>query len=370
MNTQLLSNLLNEDVARTVIIQLGGKGKEGLGKFIIDSLPLVTFENVLAWKMLLDYVGSNDRIRKGISEFISTFPSMNIPVLLLFCRECDPNTLEELFFESARRNIPDYIVLLLEYLSELGVTYTWNQLFRDLHDKGENDSIKNIMLASGHSYDVFLNEFDETLNGNKEFVDLIFSTFNLSELPHEELRKLGNNAVSSEIRERATQAHNETFTLDLEDEEIPDPFDPEFGVEYNEALHTSYFECNDIESRQCYSIATLSERRKSCRIPVEEDELEMEADIIAKYGPLNSMINGGCEKYGGCRMYSCECVNKKWYRKKCESCDEDIPTMYEAVRIPLINGGWRGCFCSEDCFTGIHKKKDQKRWIKILSLNE
>lgn len=370
MDSRLLTNLLDINVARTVILQLGGRGKEALGKFVVDSLPSVTFDNVVAWKAILDYSGSTVMIRKGISEFISTFPSINIPVLLVFCRECDPNTLEEIFFESARRNIPDYIVLLLEYLNELGVTHTWNQLFRDLHNKGEDESIKNIMLASGHPYEVFLNEFDETLNGNKEFIDLIFSAFNLSELSHRELRELGNNAVSSDIRDRAVQIHNDTFTLDLQDDEIPDPFDGEFDVEYNEALHTSYFECNDAEARQCFSIATLAERRKSYHIPVDDEELDMEADIVAKYGPLNSMIEGGCTKYGGCRMYSCKCIKENWYKNKCQSCENEIPTMYEAIRIPIITGGWRGCFCSEDCFVGITKKKDQRRWLKILSVNE
>ena len=366
MEDFLLTNLLDINTVRIIIPQLKGRGLSGLSQFLVKSLHLLTEENLQAWKTILEYVGSSEDLRREINNYLFTFPSISITVILALFRETNPNKLEELFFESARRNVADYIVILLEYLRELGVTYTWGKLFRDLDIKDEHDSIKNIMLATAHSYEIFLAEFDEMLNGNKVFIDLIFEAFNLKNLPHEELRVLANTAASSDIRKEASREHNESFSLDLEDEEIPDPFD----VKFNEAVHMSYFNCTLDEAKRLFSTCSLEERRKSQYREVDDEELDMEADIDVKYGPLNSMIKGGCKKYGGCRMYSCACVEESWYKNKCIACKEDIPTIYEAIRIPIESGGWRGCYCSHECFTGTSKKKDQKRWIKILSSNE
>jgi hypothetical protein len=82
-------------------------------------------------------------------------------------------------------------------------------------------------------------------------------------------------------------------------------------------------------------------------------------------GPANAQANGTyfdkshrCNKYGGCRMLTCVCSEESndqeqtmcmeldWFTGACDRCFRIIPSRSHAIREPLIEGGWRGCYCS------------------------
>lgn len=83
--------------------------------------------------------------------------------------------------------------------------------------------------------------------------------------------------------------------------------------------------------------------------------------LFQRYGPCNTMPGeDNCKKYGGCRMLLCSdfeeredvfLINDKicWFTGICKRCDNKIPRKHHAVRNPLLNGGWKDCYCSFEC---------------------
>jgi hypothetical protein len=88
-------------------------------------------------------------------------------------------------------------------------------------------------------------------------------------------------------------------------------------------------------------------------------------DLNRWYGPSNPMLFGiniydsvhfNCLQYGGCRMFLCNHDSKDengnikdWFNGNCDMCMNKIEKYYQAVRRPLLTGGWSGCFCCFDC---------------------
>ena len=94
-------------------------------------------------------------------------------------------------------------------------------------------------------------------------------------------------------------------------------------------------------------------------------------------GPSNPITNGDftqtthiCYKYGGCRMFYCNCFEAEifgpdnddsqepyypnipqWFTGKCQHCKREIEKRCYAIRRPLPQGGWRGTYCSWNCLT-------------------
>jgi hypothetical protein len=94
-------------------------------------------------------------------------------------------------------------------------------------------------------------------------------------------------------------------------------------------------------------------------------------------GPVNNLYNQSldandyiCTKYGGCRMFTCICFdtidpyddsitqNYEWFLGYCQQCLNRIQNKFWAVRKPLVDGGWIGCFCSWDCVRESIDKPD------------
>lgn len=86
------------------------------------------------------------------------------------------------------------------------------------------------------------------------------------------------------------------------------------------------------------------------------------------FGPSNSFKKRNCvsdpEKEGPCRMLECRCIKKDvyeteddgvdWFTGRCEQCLYKIRDRSHAIRMPLVDGGWDGCFCGFKCLeTGI-----------------
>lgn len=108
-------------------------------------------------------------------------------------------------------------------------------------------------------------------------------------------------------------------------------------------------------------------------------------EIFRRFGPVNSIysltedydFNHQCNRYGGCRMFLCTEFEDKneegfeldvmsayptlaadWYSGKCDNCTFNIVDRKSAVRQPLLNGGWKGCFCSVKCIRECSKNDD------------
>jgi len=147
-----------------------------------------------------------------------------------------------------------------------------------------------------------------------------------------------------------------------------------------------------------YRISTLGEKMKilgpEYHRMVTKKEITQDLEYFKLYGPLNA-YNGYpheereaddiCSKYGGCRMLLCndfdnyddneidlynrdldelatlalidqsnsldsdEIEKKDWFIGICMECHEKIEKKHYALRMPQLDGGWKGCYCSFEC---------------------
>lgn len=47
-----------------------------------------------------------------------------------------------------------------------------------------------------------------------------------------------------------------------------------------------------------------------------------------------------------------------WFVGYCQRCATRINNRYYAVRIPVVSGGWTGCFCSIPCMRQFYLERD------------
>ncbi len=96
-------------------------------------------------------------------------------------------------------------------------------------------------------------------------------------------------------------------------------------------------------------------------------KLDQNLDLSRILGPVNATVDSDlasdhiCCRYGGCRMFTCIEFEKidpeddsvdetvTWFTGNCQYCLNKLPNPYWAVRKPLPNGGWKGCYCSPQC---------------------
>lgn len=130
-----------------------------------------------------------------------------------------------------------------------------------------------------------------------------------------------------------------------------------------------------------YAMSTIDEKREL----LGDDTIPsgFNDDIIFReYGPVNCIYKHDylpsdheCKKWGGCRMFLCnefemtsddlmaeESQEVDWFTGACEHCEITIPYRHYALREPLKNGGWRGCYC-ELCLS--NKLKDNFLFIRM-----
>lgn len=121
---------------------------------------------------------------------------------------------------------------------------------------------------------------------------------------------------------------------------------------------------------QLLSTAPLDDRLELLRpIFTTEHQVDLKDDkiIFRILGPVNAVIDANltseaiCSKYGGDRMFTCnefevidveddsEDFNVDWFTGNCQQCNLKIDNRYWAVRRPLAEGGWKGCYCSWKC---------------------
>jgi hypothetical protein len=98
--------------------------------------------------------------------------------------------------------------------------------------------------------------------------------------------------------------------------------------------------------------------------------------------PSSEPLDGSsiCQSFGGCRMMLCVCYDKlidgdvvddnpDWFSGHCLECGLSIRSRSHAVRIPMIEGGWIGCFCTFKCAKrnieqspGCYTKETRKKY--------
>jgi hypothetical protein len=115
------------------------------------------------------------------------------------------------------------------------------------------------------------------------------------------------------------------------------------------------------------------------------EQLEDNESLYHILGPMNQTNCNTpiCKKYGGCRMFYCDCFEfhlldpnqetkqenfsqcPRWFKGKCDKCCRDIPKRCYAVRRPLGDGGWLGTYCSWNCIH-LSGKSDDEELIKKI----
>jgi hypothetical protein len=138
---------------------------------------------------------------------------------------------------------------------------------------------------------------------------------------------------------------------------------------------------------------SLSTEELSYILSMERSNLVDDYDQIE--GPENNMVFDGIVKpclgrpsyrrKEGCRMLTCICVAEdtddeedsellkmSWFTSKCEKCNVLIEHFSHALRLPLNNGGWVGCFCSENCAVEIANKeiKNVQGMVEYTKFNQ
>jgi len=94
-------------------------------------------------------------------------------------------------------------------------------------------------------------------------------------------------------------------------------------------------------------------------------QIEIDIQRNRVWGPPNAIKEVNCPTGGGamgpCRMLSCNCRNDDeeeesdlddstaWFTKSCDNCLIHIPNLCYAIRFPVTDGGWIGCYCSFKC---------------------
>lgn len=107
-----------------------------------------------------------------------------------------------------------------------------------------------------------------------------------------------------------------------------------------------------------------------------EEKTNNDSDVTGRperlWGPVNAMLGRGCSVNDGpCRMLTCLCRDldqacdeeltpreagdgtdldpEQWFTGRCDECQRSLLDISYAIRFPVTNGGWVGCFCSWSC---------------------
>ena len=118
---------------------------------------------------------------------------------------------------------------------------------------------------------------------------------------------------------------------------------------------------------------------------IESKEISHKANRV--FGPANRSIDKNCisnpGREGPCRMLECLCLEldedapydftlEEWFTGKCDNfdCSKKIRDRSHAVRIPIEQGGWKGCFCCFECMDKsiLFRDKDMNFRIEAMKL--
>lgn len=116
--------------------------------------------------------------------------------------------------------------------------------------------------------------------------------------------------------------------------------------------------------------------------------LSQDKKMFSYLGPTNIIYDTDlnadhvCCKYGGDRMLLCRCFERygydeenqdvpdesddlDWFIGYCQQCGNKIKYRWYALRLPLVHGGWNGCYCSFSC---LEQQSDNAIMDQLISL--
>jgi hypothetical protein len=279
-------------------------------------------------------------------------PSMNRD-LLLFCVQAFPEK-EPLQYYVDVVNMPDDIQALLA-VANLGTILPnlsnedWNLLYQ-LTDDTEDEEYPNQMLRA--FFQTKSAETGENIPRPSWVIDA--PTLPLPDIPH------GLPSVREAVDLILADMKNRMMAETEDGESV----DIQHGAEIREALISQY------------AVSTVTEKIQMLATVKSFPSLDSTA-LFREYGPINTIYSVSsshdpthvCAKYGGCAMLLCTEFEEidangddfdlmtveehlediDWYRGSCDICLKKIPYRHYAVRLPLLHGGWKGCYCSFDC---------------------
>lgn len=138
-------------------------------------------------------------------------------------------------------------------------------------------------------------------------------------------------------------------------------------VEFIAQAHELFHEIDGKKIRGQGVNINLEEAMQAVLSAYSESENPEQTSADRVFGPLNRIKDRECisnpYNIGPCRMLECICrefddishdgkiesVYSKWFKGKCMTCGLGIRDASHAVRLPLEEGGWYGCYCSIEC---------------------
>lgn len=154
-----------------------------------------------------------------------------------------------------------------------------------------------------------------------------------------------------------------------------------------QALIERLGQMNDIERRSFVNLFQVDQE--------EVVRIRANRDIFRVYGPVNpysdtdfSILTTDDGEpdvnviFGGARMFTDNSLEydyendlpvEDWFRGYCLQCSKRIRAYHHAIREPILQGGWRGCYCSFDCvheFIKLDTEEDETLYnIYVLRVN-
>jgi len=383
MSTNLVSSIIQSILAKIANGDTIGITYD-LARLPLGGLPNNQSEKLLTY-FLNQSVKSNNTsaVRAVISEFdlkrihIDPLPAIvNIflnPLLtrevLLFATACFPEKLPVDYFADLvnMRNDDEALkvaCILNTVLPELAGE-DWNLLYR-MTDDTEDEEYRNQMLRA-----FFQTKSAETGNfAQKPEWVREYPVLPLQDIPHDipSVKDAVDLLLSDFKRKKVSIRSSDNNQLDIDS-----------GNEVRDTLISQY------------GISTIREKIMMLGVRWKNSQFDDTA-LFREFGPVNTQYTfhpdnnhtSICYKYGGCRMFLCtefESIDQDgedidimsieehlgisdWFRKSCDKCLKRIANRHYAIRQPLCQGGWRGCYCSFSC---MEQDINDDRQVSIMT---
>lgn len=131
-----------------------------------------------------------------------------------------------------------------------------------------------------------------------------------------------------------------------------------------------YFFVNDIQNIKDIEEKLRNMSSEELNSLIANMENEHTIKLFRIYGPSNAFNDENIPNQD--RMFICSYYDynldilhdmeadeenlPNWFTEYCDFCNKKIDNYRYAVRIPMINGGWKGCYCSWECIMKENKK--------------
>jgi hypothetical protein len=142
----------------------------------------------------------------------------------------------------------------------------------------------------------------------------------------------------------------------------------ERNIEFIAQAHDLFHEIRGQKVRGQGINLDLEEAMQVVLSAYSEGENPEQTSAARIFGPLNRIMDRDCISnpyaVGPCRMLECICREfddvsyegekieasySTWFTGQCKVCARSIRDLSHAVRLPVDEGGWSGCYCSIDC---------------------